>query len=147
VLVLVLVLVLALDPRIEEKSAHVLVLVLVLVHGRRGTRDAGRGTRDAERGTRDDTNLLRNQRADLVELHLRVDRADVRVLVEWIAHANRLHAIAKFAHQHIENRFFHKQPRSSATHVTLVKEDAADDPFDGLIQRRIRKNDVCRFAA
>ena len=47
----------------------------------------------------------------------------------------------------IVHRFLDEQPRAGAADVALVEEDAVDDPFDGLIDRRVVEDDVGGFAA
>ena len=40
-----------------------------------------------------------------------------------------------------------EQPRAGAADVALVEEDAVDDPLDGLVERRVREDDVRGLAA
>ena len=88
-----------------------------------------------------------DQLANFVELHARIDRADVGVLVERIADAQRGDAIAQLADHLREDAFLHEQTRAGAADVPLVEIDAGDDAFDRLIERRVFENDVRRLAA
>ena len=85
--------------------------------------------------------------ANLLELHLRVDRADVRVLVERIPETKSLDPIRELAEHRIRDRFLDEEPRARATDMALVEVDAADDPFDRLVDRRVLEDDVGGFAA
>src|SRR5439155_4196428 len=73
-----------------------------------------------------------DERADLLELLLRVDRSDVGVLVERVADAERLHPALQLRDDGLVDRFFDEEPRPSAAHVPLVEVDPVDNPFDGL---------------
>ena len=84
---------------------------------------------------------------DFLELHLRVDRADVGVLVERIAEPQRRHAIAKLANDDVVHALFDEQARARAAHVTFVEINSFDDSFDGLIDGRVREDDVRGFSA
>ena len=42
--------------------------------------------------------------------------------------------------------FLDQQPRTGATDVALVEEDAVDDAFHGLVERRVVEDDVGRLA-
>ena len=88
-----------------------------------------------------------DQLANLIELHPGIDRADVGVLVERIADAQRRDAIAQLADHLWENAFLDEQARASATNVALVEINSGDDAFDRLIDRRIFENNVRGFAA
>ena len=88
-----------------------------------------------------------DQLANLIELHPRIDRADVGVFVERIADAQSRNAIAQFADDLRENAFLHEQARAGATNVALIEINSGDDSFDRLIDRRVFENDVRRFAA
>ena len=70
----------------------------------------------------------------------------VLTLAVMLADSSQCDAIAKLAHERVKDSFFDEQPRTGATHMTLIEEDAANDPFNGLIERRIRKDNVGRFA-
>src|SRR6185436_4581717 len=85
--------------------------------------------------------------ADLLELRARVDRADVGVLVERIADAQRLDALAQLADHRLDDRFLHEEPRARAADVALVEVDAVDDALDRLVDRRVLEHDVRRLAA
>jgi hypothetical protein len=84
---------------------------------------------------------------DLVELRPGVDRADVGVLVQRIAHPQRGDARPQQLHQLVGDRLLHEQPGARAAHVALVEEDPLDDALDGLVQRRVVVHDVGRLAA
>ncbi len=84
---------------------------------------------------------------DLLQLHFRIDRADVGVFIQRIADDQRLHAILQFADHRLINAFLHQQPRTGAADVALVEKDSVDDSFDGLIDRGVLENNVGRLAA
>ena len=84
---------------------------------------------------------------DPVELRLRVDRADVGVLVERIADAQRRHAPLELPHQLVVDRLLHEQPRAGTADVPLVEVDPVDDPLDRLVERAVVEDDVRRLAA
>ena len=84
---------------------------------------------------------------DLLELRGGVDRADVGVLVERVADDQRLHPLLELGDHFLRHRFLHQQPRARAADMALVEEDAVDDPFDGLVDRRIREDDIRGLAA
>src|SRR5207302_7118801 len=66
---------------------------------------------------------------DPVELLLRVDRADVGVLVERVADAECLEAALQLLDDGLVDRLLHEQPRAGAAHVALVEVDPVDDPL------------------
>src|SRR6185312_17429661 len=74
---------------------------------------------------------------DLVELHLRVDRADVGVLVERVADAERLEAALELLDQRLEDRLLREEARAGAADVALVEVDAVDDALDRLVESAI----------
>src|SRR5439155_4202713 len=88
-----------------------------------------------------------HQRADFFQLRPRIDGADVGVFVEWVADAQSLDAVAKLADDGGINAFLNEESRSGAADVALVEIDPRDDAFDGLIERRVLKEDVGRFPA
>ena len=88
----------------------------------------------------------RHHRRDFPELLLRVDRANVGVLVDRIAHAQDLDPVLQLREYLLRHRLMHEQPRAGATHVALIKENPVDDALDRLIQRRVVEHDVRRFA-
>ena len=85
--------------------------------------------------------------ADARELLGRVDRADVGVLVERIAEAQRRHARLQLGDDLIGDRLLHEQARARAADVSLVEEDAVDDALDRLVERRVVEDDVGGLAA
>ena len=87
------------------------------------------------------------QLADARELRGGVDRADVGVLVERIAEAQRRHALLQRRDHLVGDRLLHEQPRAGAADVALVEEDAVDDALDGLVERRVVEDDVGGLAA
>ena len=89
----------------------------------------------------------RDELADLLELRLRVDRADVGVLVERVADAQRREAPLELLDQRLVDRLLHEQPRARAADVALVEVDAVDDPLDRLVERGVVEDDVRRLAA
>ena len=88
-----------------------------------------------------------HQFADLSELLLRVDRADVGVLVQRIADAQDLDAVLQLREHGFRHAFLHEQPRAGAAHMALVEKDAVHDAFHGLVERRVVEDDVRRLAA
>ncbi len=89
----------------------------------------------------------RDERLDARELLGRVDRADVGVLVERVADAQPGHAVPQPRDHLVGHALLDEQARSGAAHVSLVEEDAVDDPLDGLVERRVLEDDVRRLAA
>ena len=77
----------------------------------------------------------------------RVDRADVGVLVQRVADAQRLDAGAQQLGELLGDRLLHQQPRPGAADVALVEEDPVDDAVDGLVERGVVVDDVGRLAA
>src|SRR5262249_34478082 len=69
----------------------------------------------------------RDELLDLRELRRRVDGADVRVLVERVAHPKRAQPLLQLVEDRLEDRLLHEQPRPRAAHVTLVEVDAVHD--------------------
>ena len=87
------------------------------------------------------------QLADAGELLGGVDGADVGVLVERVAEAQRRHApLEPFEHL-VVDALLHQQPRAGAAHVALVEEDAVDDALDRLVERGVGEHDVGGLAA
>src|SRR6266852_67454 len=84
---------------------------------------------------------------DAVELHLRVDRADVGVLVERVADTERLEAALQLLDERLVDRLLREETGAGAAHVALVEVDAVDDSLDGLIERAVVEDDVRRLAA
>src|SRR6185436_16662862 len=89
----------------------------------------------------------RDQLADLLQLLLRVDRADVRVLVERVADAQRGEAPLQLADERLGDRLLDEQARARAADVSLVEVDAVDDPLDRLVERAVVEDDVRGLAA
>src|SRR4051794_29411898 len=89
----------------------------------------------------------RDELPDLLELHRRVDRADVAVLVERIADAQRLEAPLQLVDERLVDRLLHEEARARAAHVALVEVDAVDDSLDGLVERAVVEDDVRGLAA
>ncbi len=87
------------------------------------------------------------QRLDALQLLGAVDRAEVGVLVERIAHAQRRQPRAQLVEHDLGDRFLHEQARPRAAHVALVEEDPVDDAFDGLVERGVLEDDVRGLAA
>src|SRR5207237_5183241 len=87
------------------------------------------------------------QRSDLVEPLLRVARSDVRVRVERVADAERLHPALELRDNGLVYRFLDEEARAGATHVSLVEVDAVDDPFGRLIERGVVEDDVRGLSA
>ena len=78
---------------------------------------------------------------------LRVDRADVGVLVERIADPDRRQAVLQLLDQRLDDRLLGQQPRAGAADLALVEVDPVDDPFDRLVERRVVEDDVRGLAA
>ncbi len=85
--------------------------------------------------------------ADAGQLRGGVDRADVGVLVERVADAQRGQPPLQRRDQFVGDRLLHEQPRAGAAHLALVEEDAVDDALDGLVERGVVEDDVGRLAA
>ena len=85
--------------------------------------------------------------ADLLELRGGVDRADVGVLVERVADAERREAALELRDERLVDRLLHEEPRAGAADVSLVEVDAVDDPLDRLVERRVVEDDVRGLAA
>ena len=87
------------------------------------------------------------QLGDAGQLRGGVDRADVGVLVERVAHAQRAHAPAQALQDLVGDGLLHQHAAAGAADVALVEEDAVDDALDGLVQRRVVEDDVRGLAA
>src|ERR1700722_4198914 len=87
-----------------------------------------------------------HQLADLFKLRFGIDRADVSVFIERIADAESLDAVGELADDLFEHTFLHEQARTGAADVALIEINSRDDAFDGLVDRRVLKNDVRRLA-
>ena len=85
--------------------------------------------------------------ADLGELLGGVDRADVGVLVERVADAQRGHPALEPLQHLVGDGLLDEQPRAGAADVALVEEDAVDDALDGLVERGVVEDDVGGLAA
>ncbi len=85
--------------------------------------------------------------ADPGQLRRGVDRADVGVLVERVAEAQRGEAALQRVDDLVDDRLLHEQPGARAAHVALVEEDAAHDALDGLVDGRVVEDDVGGLAA
>ena len=88
-----------------------------------------------------------NQLGDLLQLGAAVDRADIGVLVERIAHPDRRQPVLEPVDERIGDRFLDQQARAGTAHLALVEVDPVDDPFDRLVERRVLEHDVGRLAA
>src|SRR5439155_24655500 len=88
-----------------------------------------------------------DQLANLFELLLRVDRAHVGVLVQWIADAQSRESALELLEYRLVDRFLHEEARPRAANVPLVEVDAVHDSFDGLVERGVVKDDVRGLAA
>src|SRR4030095_11063881 len=84
---------------------------------------------------------------DPVQLVGRVDGADIGVLVERVAYAQRRQTALERGENLVVHRFLDEQARAGAADMTLVKEDAVDDPFHRLVDGRVVEDDVRRLAA
>src|SRR5918996_688235 len=84
----------------------------------------------------------RHELPDLFQLLLRVDRPDVRVLVERVADAERAHPSLQLGDRRLVDRLLHEEPGARAADVALVEVDAVDDALDGLVERGIVEDDV-----
>src|SRR4029450_7601530 len=56
--------------------------------------------------------------------------------------AQRRQAPLQLLDDRLVNRLLHEQPRARATDVALVEVEAVDNPLDGLVERRVVKDDV-----
>src|SRR2546430_290002 len=70
----------------------------------------------------------------LLERRARIDRTDVRVLVERISDAERRHPALQLRDHGLRDRFLDEEPRAGTADVALVEVDPVDDPFDRLIE-------------
>ena len=84
---------------------------------------------------------------DLGELLGGVDRADVGVLVQRVADAQRGHPALEPLEHLVGDGLLHQQPRAGAADVALVEEDAVDDALDRLVDRGVVEDDVGGLAA
>ena len=89
----------------------------------------------------------RDELGDLLELGLRIDRADVGVLVERVADADRREPVLELVDQRLVDRLLDEQPRARAADLALVEVDAVDDALDRLVERRVVEHDVGGLAA
>ena len=83
-----------------------------------------------------------DQLANFFELHSRIDRTDVGILVERITNAQNVDAILQLRHEHLGDRLLHQQSTAGAADVSLIEEDSVDDTLDRLIHGRIVEDDV-----
>jgi hypothetical protein len=88
-----------------------------------------------------------HQPPDRRELRLRVDRPEVGVLVERVAHPQHADPVLELRYHAVRDRLVDEQPRARAAHVALVEEDPVDDALDRLVDRRVVEHDVRRLAA
>jgi hypothetical protein len=86
------------------------------------------------------------QGADALELLGAVDRADVGVLVERVAEAQRGEPALEPLVDVGGDRLGHEQAAAGAAHVALVEEDAVHDALDRLVERGVVEHDVGRLA-
>ena len=84
--------------------------------------------------------------ADALHLCLGVDRADVGVLIHWVADAQHRHAIAQSREELFGDGLLHQEAAAGAADLALVEEDAVDDAFNRLVERGVFKDDVGRLA-
>ena len=89
----------------------------------------------------------RDELADPVELHARVDRAEVGVLVERVADAERAQPPLQLRDERLVDRLLHEQARPGAADVALVEVDPVDDALDRLVERAVVEDDVGGLAA
>src|SRR4029079_597667 len=85
--------------------------------------------------------------ANLVELLLRVDRADICVLVKRIADTERRQSALQLLDDGLVDRLLHEPPRAGAADVALVEVDPVDDSLHRLVECRIVEDDVGGLAA
>src|SRR3989442_13214202 len=83
-----------------------------------------------------------HERRDLLELLLRVDRADIRVLVERIADAQGGHPSLERRDHRLVDRLLHEEARARAADMALIEVDPVDDSFHRLVERRVVEDDV-----
>ena len=88
-----------------------------------------------------------SQLPDARELGGRVDRADVGVLVQRVAEAQRGQPAVQRGDHLVDHGFLDQQARSRAAYVALVEEDPVDDALDSLVERSVIEHDVRRLAA
>ena len=85
--------------------------------------------------------------ADPGQLLGRVDGADVGVLVQRVAEAQRAEPTLEGVEDLLRHGLLDEQPGPGAADVSLVEEDAADDALDGLVDGGVVEDDVGRLAA
>ena len=84
---------------------------------------------------------------DRLELGARHNGAHIGVLVQRVAHAQDAQTALEFGHDGVRHGLLHEQTRTGAADLPLVEEDAVDDALDGLVDRRVVKDDVGGLAA
>jgi hypothetical protein len=90
---------------------------------------------------------LLDELLDPLELHGRHDRSDVHRLVEWIAHAQPLHALAQLGQQAVVDALLDEQTRTGAAHLALVEPDRVDRALDDAVEVGIFEDDERALAA
>ena len=75
-----------------------------------------------------------------------VDRADVGVLVERVAHPQQLDPAPQPLEQVVGDALLHQQARARAADVALVEEDPVHDPLDRLVEGRVVEHQVGALA-
>ena len=78
---------------------------------------------------------------------LRVDGADVGVLVHRVADPEGREAALELGDDLVGDVLLDEQARAGAAHLALVEEDAVDDPLDGLVEGGVVEDDVGGLAA
>ena len=81
-----------------------------------------------------------------LQLRRGINRANIRVLVHGVAHAQRRHAMQKFRLENVRDGFLNQQSTARATHLSLVVENSKHGAFNRLINRRIRENKLRALA-
>src|SRR3954454_18589134 len=89
----------------------------------------------------------RDELLNLLQLLLGVDRADIGVLVERVADAQRRQAALQLLDDRLVDGFLHEQARAGAADVALVEVDAVHDPLDRLVKSGVVEDDVRGLAA
>ena len=82
-----------------------------------------------------------------LQLRRGINRANIRVLIHGVAHAQRRHAMQKFRLENVRDGFLNQQSTTRATHLSLVVENSKHGAFNRLIDSRIRENKLRALAA
>ena len=89
---------------------------------------------------------LATRARDEVLDRLKLDRVhhgtDVDALVQWIAHAQLVHARFEAGVERTRYALLHQEARARAADLPLIEPDRVDQPFDSAVEIGILKDDV-----